>query len=53
MALVKKSTITFNNIQPEDLCEYIKSHPKAVLLDVRTKEEFAGLLSPVRKPVIF
>ena len=46
MALVKKSTIHFKNIQPEEICQYIASHPNAVLLDVRTKEEFEGKANP-------
>lgn len=40
MPLVKKPSITFKTIQPENLCQYIAAHPKVVLLDVRTKKEF-------------
>jgi rhodanese-related sulfurtransferase len=46
MALVKKSTVHFKTIQPEDLCKYIETHPNVVLLDVRTKEEFEGTANP-------
>jgi len=46
MQLVSKSTIHFKNIQPEEICHYIASHPHAVLLDVRTKMEFEGKANP-------
>ncbi|MEI6265365.1 MAG: rhodanese-like domain-containing protein [Sphingobacteriia bacterium] len=46
MELVKTKSITFKTIQPNDVCNYIKSHPNVVLLDVRTKEEFAGKANP-------
>jgi rhodanese-related sulfurtransferase len=46
MQLVDKSTIHFNNIQSDEICQYIAAHPKAVLLDVRTKEEFEGKANP-------
>jgi rhodanese-related sulfurtransferase/DNA-directed RNA polymerase subunit RPC12/RpoP len=46
MQLVDKTTIHFNNIQPEEICEYIAAHPQAILLDVRTKEEFEGKANP-------
>ncbi len=46
MELVKTKSITFKTIQPNDVCSYIKSHPNVVLLDVRTKEEFAGKADP-------
>ncbi|HWJ25171.1 MAG TPA: rhodanese-like domain-containing protein [Flavisolibacter sp.] len=46
MELVKKSTIVFNTIQPEKVCDYLKQHPETVLLDVRTKEEFEGERNP-------
>jgi rhodanese-related sulfurtransferase len=42
MDLVKTSSISFKRIEPSSICAYIKSHPNAVLLDVRTKEEFEG-----------
>lgn len=42
MTLVKKSTVTFKTIQPNDICAYIKAHPAVVLLDVRTGDEFEG-----------
>jgi rhodanese-related sulfurtransferase len=46
MELVKKSTVVFKNIPASQICEYIKKHPAAVLLDVRTKEEFEGKADP-------
>ena len=46
MKLVDKSTIHFNNIKPEDICQYIAAHPNAILLDVRTKGEFEGKSNP-------
>ncbi len=46
MELVKSKSITFKTIQPNDVCSYIKLHPNIVLLDVRTKEEFAGKADP-------
>jgi rhodanese-related sulfurtransferase/DNA-directed RNA polymerase subunit RPC12/RpoP len=42
MKLVKKSSVIFKQIYPENLCEYINTHPKIILLDVRTKKEFDG-----------
>ncbi len=46
MALVKKSTINFKSIEADEICDYINKHPSAVLLDVRTKEEFEGKAEP-------
>ena len=46
MTLVKKSTIRFNTIPAEEICNYISKHPSAVLLDVRTKDEFEGRSDP-------
>ncbi len=46
MALVKKSTIHFNNIPATEVCQYIKDHPGIILLDVRTAEEFEGKANP-------
>jgi rhodanese-related sulfurtransferase len=46
MKLVKESSITFTNIEPENICAYIQKHPKVILLDVRTKEEFEGKAEP-------
>jgi rhodanese-related sulfurtransferase/DNA-directed RNA polymerase subunit RPC12/RpoP len=46
MVLVKKSTVTFTEIKPSDICAYIKEHPGVVLLDVRTKAEFEGQANP-------
>src|SRR4051812_35781437 len=36
MPLVKKTSVTFNNIAPSEICSYIQKHPGVVLLDVRT-----------------
>lgn len=47
MPLVKKSTIVFKTISPEEICDYLQQHPDVVLLDVRTKEEFEGKTTPV------
>jgi rhodanese-related sulfurtransferase len=46
MDLVKKSTITFTTITPANICSYISKHPTALLLDVRTREEFQGNHEP-------
>jgi rhodanese-related sulfurtransferase len=46
MALVETSTITFKTISPANICGYIRSHPSAILLDVRTREEFEGRHNP-------
>jgi rhodanese-related sulfurtransferase len=46
MELVKRSTVTFGNISPEEICGYISKHPNTVLLDVRTREEFEGKAKP-------
>jgi rhodanese-related sulfurtransferase len=46
MQLVKKSTIKHHSISPTEICDYIKKHPNAVLLDVRTKREFEGKSNP-------
>ena len=46
MPLVKKSTIHFKTIQPAAICNYIKNNSGAILLDVRTKEEFEGEAEP-------
>lgn len=46
MELVKKSSVTFGTIKPAEICQYIASHPHALLLDVRTKEEFEGTSDP-------
>ena len=40
MPLVKASTIKFDSIEPEVICNYIKRNPETILLDVRTKAEF-------------
>ncbi len=46
MNLIKKSAVTFKNISPAEICDYIQKHPNVVLLDVRTKEEFEGKANP-------
>lgn len=46
MPLVKKSSVTFKEIAASDICSYIKQHPTAILLDVRTKLEFEGKADP-------
>ncbi len=46
MQLVKKSTISFKEISPSDICNYISTHPNTILLDVRTKLEFEGKADP-------
>ncbi|MEJ7625566.1 MAG: rhodanese-like domain-containing protein [Ferruginibacter sp.] len=46
MDLVKKSTVTFKTIEPSELCKYISSNKKVILLDVRTKEEFEEKADP-------
>jgi rhodanese-related sulfurtransferase/DNA-directed RNA polymerase subunit RPC12/RpoP len=46
MELVKSSTVIFKTIKAEEICDYISRHPTAVLLDVRTKEEFEGTAEP-------
>jgi rhodanese-related sulfurtransferase len=46
MQLVKKSSIKHHSIAPAEICDYIKKHPAAVLLDVRTKREFEGKSNP-------
>ncbi|MFT3845198.1 MAG: rhodanese-like domain-containing protein [Lacibacter sp.] len=46
MELVKSTTINFKTMQPDEICGYIKAHPKTILLDVRTKEEFEGKANP-------
>jgi rhodanese-related sulfurtransferase len=42
MTLVKKSSVVFKSIGPEEACDYILKHPDLVVLDVRTKEEYEG-----------
>lgn len=46
MPLVKKSGIRFKNIEPSEVCAYIRVNPKIILLDVRTKAEFEGKVEP-------
>lgn len=46
MQLVAASTISFTEVSPDTICNYIKQHPSAVLLDVRTKAEYEGTANP-------
>ena len=46
MELVSSSSISFKSIEASEICNYLKAHPRTVLLDVRTKEEFEGKISP-------
>jgi rhodanese-related sulfurtransferase len=46
MQLVLASTITFTNLSPDSICNYINHHPQTVLLDVRTKAEYEGKANP-------
>lgn len=46
MKLVPEATITFAEVQPTAICDYVDSHPKTILLDVRTKHEFEGRSNP-------
>lgn len=46
MPLVPSASIVFKNLQPDSVCSYIAAHPKTILLDVRTKEEFEGKADP-------
>jgi len=42
MALVEKSTVKFKDLSFEQVCARLKANPKAVLIDVRTPDEFKG-----------
>ena len=42
MDLVDKSTVSFKNISADELCGRITSNPNAIILDVRSPEEFSG-----------
>ena len=44
MGLVRKSTITHSNVEPENLCSFITKagNNNVLLLDVRTPDEFDG-----------
>lgn len=42
MKLVEKSTIKFTNIAVEEFCKRIAANPEAIILDVRTPDEFSG-----------
>lgn len=42
MDLVSKTTVSFKNVTPDQLCDITTNNPKVLLLDVRTPEEFSG-----------
>lgn len=42
MPLVAKSSIKHTSVSPEKVCQFIAAKKDLVLLDVRTREEFAG-----------
>jgi rhodanese-related sulfurtransferase/DNA-directed RNA polymerase subunit RPC12/RpoP len=42
MPLVAKSTIKHTTVAPEKVCDFLASRKNLLLLDVRTREEFAG-----------
>src|SRR4051794_22229312 len=46
MQLVLASTISFTEVSPDNICDYITQHPGAVLVDVRTKAEYEGRSEP-------
>jgi rhodanese-related sulfurtransferase len=47
MALVEKSSIKFKNVEVEDFCKLISKNPNALILDVRSAEEFSGTVIDV------
>jgi rhodanese-related sulfurtransferase/DNA-directed RNA polymerase subunit RPC12/RpoP len=47
MALVEKSSIKFKNVEVEDFCKLISKNPNALILDVRSSEEFSGAVIDV------
>jgi rhodanese-related sulfurtransferase len=46
MQLVLASTITFTEVLPTNICDYITQNPQTVLMDVRTKAEYEGRTDP-------
>jgi rhodanese-related sulfurtransferase/DNA-directed RNA polymerase subunit RPC12/RpoP len=46
MKLVDKKTIVHKSISPSGLSKFIKSNPKLLIIDVRTKEEYDGKAEP-------
>lgn len=46
MPRVAASSITHSTVAPENVCSWIAAHPGALLLDVRTPEEFSGKAIP-------
>lgn len=47
MTLVEKSTIKFGNLTTEEFCKRIAANPTALILDVRSPEEFNGKTTEV------
>ncbi len=47
MALVEKSSIKFKNVEVEEFCNLISKNPNALILDVRSAEEFSGAVIDV------
>src|SRR5689334_12907822 len=47
MKLIEKSSIHFTNISVNELCDRVKANPNAVILDVRSADEFKGTSSHV------
>jgi rhodanese-related sulfurtransferase len=47
MALVEKSSIKFKNVEVEEFCKLISKNPNALVLDVRSAEEFTGTVIDV------
>jgi rhodanese-related sulfurtransferase/DNA-directed RNA polymerase subunit RPC12/RpoP len=46
MKMVPAASITFKTLEASEICAYLKYHPKTILLDVRTSEEFDGKADP-------
>src|SRR5438309_4538273 len=46
MELVKKASVTFKTMSPQEVCNYLEAHPGVTLLDVRTRKEFEGSADP-------
>lgn len=49
--LVDKSTVTFTNIQIEDVPKIIAANKEVIILDVRTPEEHNGIASEQRRNI--
>ncbi len=48
MLLVPKSTVKFTNLSPKEFCARITANPDAVVIDVRSEQEFKGTSGSVR-----